>query len=85
MKILILKLGLLIFSLLFIVGVYKAIPTGTIIYRSFMAFLAVETLLVLMAVLFIKMTERQRKDEDEEFEEYAATEAAQEPAEKEVS
>ena len=81
MKILILKLGLLIFSMLFIVGVYKGIPTATIIYRSFMAFLAVETLLVLMAVLFIKMTARQRKDEDEEFEEYAATDAAQESTE----
>mgnify|MGYP003988364215 CR=1 FL=1 len=69
MKILILKLGLFIFSLLFVVGVYKQIPTDTILYRSFVAFLAIETMLVLMAVIFIKMTERMRRDEEDFFDE----------------
>ena len=73
MKTLILKLGLLMFSLAFIVGVYREIPTATLIYRSFVAFLVTETLLVAMAVVFIKLTESMRVDE-EEFEESAAAE-----------
>ena len=48
----------------------------TILYRSFVAFLAIETLLVVVAVLFIKMTERMRHDEDE-FEEEELTENAE--------
>ena len=68
MKALILKLGLLIFSVLFIAGVWRNIPTATLIFRSFVAFIAVETMLVLIAVTFIKMTEKIRKDLEEEEE-----------------
>ena len=68
MKALILKLGLLIFSVLFIAGVWRNIPTATLIFRSFVAFIAVETLLVLIAVSFIKMTEKIRKEIVEEEE-----------------
>ena len=83
MKILILKLGMFIFCLLFVVGVYKEIPTDTILYRSFVAFLAIETMLVIVAVLFIKMTERMRRDE-EEFDDAEYMESA-EPVEPEVT
>lgn len=69
MKALILKLGLLIFSVLFIAGVWRNIPTATLIFRSFVAFIAVETLLVLIAVSFIKMTEKIRREIVEEEEE----------------
>lgn len=69
MKILILKLGVLIFSFLFMIGVWLDIPTPTLVFRSFIAFLAIETLLVLMAVIFIKMTEKHRTEEFEEEEE----------------
>jgi len=69
MKILILKLGLLIFSLLFIAGVWRNIPTATLIFRSFVVFLVIETLLVLVAVIFIKMTERIRAEVEFEEEE----------------
>jgi hypothetical protein len=72
-----------IFCLLFVVGVYKEIPTDTILYRSFVSFLTIETLLVIVAVLFIKMTERMRRDE-EEFDEEEFTEGA-ETVESEVS
>ena len=68
MKILILKLGLLIFSLLFMAGVLRDIPTSTLIFRSFTVFLIVETLLVVVAVVFIKMTERMRAEMEEEVE-----------------
>jgi len=68
MKALILKLGLLIFSVLFIAGVWRNIPTATLIFRSFVAFIAVETLLVLVAVSFIKMTEKIRREPEEEEE-----------------
>ena len=68
MKALILKLGLLIFSVLFIAGVWRNIPTATLIFRSFVAFIAVETLLVLIAVSFIKMTEKIRREIVEEEE-----------------
>ena len=68
MKALILKLGLLIFSVLFIAGVWRNIPTATLIFRSFVAFIAVETLLVLVAVSFIKMTEKIRREIVEEEE-----------------
>ena len=71
MKILILKLGILIFSLLFMAGVWREIPTGTLIVRSFIVFLVVETILVLIAVIFLKMTERIRKEIEEEVEEKA--------------
>jgi len=76
MKALILKLGLLIFSVLFIAGVWRNIPTATLIFRSFVAFIAVETLLVLIAVSFIKMTEKIRREiveEEEESEEESGT------------
>jgi len=68
MKALILKLGLLIFSVLFIAGVWRNIPTATLIFRSFVAFIVVETLLVLVAVSFIKMTEKIRREIVEEEE-----------------
>jgi hypothetical protein len=68
MKILILKLGLLLFSLLFMAGVLRDIPTATLIFRSFTVFLAVETLLVFVAVVFIKMTEKMRVEMEEEME-----------------
>jgi len=68
MKALILKLGLLIFSVLFIAGVWRNIPTATLIFRSFVAFIVVETLLVLVAVSFIKMTEKIRREPEEEEE-----------------
>jgi len=78
MKALILKLGLLIFSVLFIAGVWRNIPTATLIFRSFVAFIAVETLLVLIAVSFIKMTEKIRREiveeEEESVEESGTTE-----------
>ena len=76
MKALILKLGLLIFSVLFIAGVWRNIPTATLIFRSFVAFIAVETLLVLIALSFIKMTEKIRRDiieEEEVLEEESGT------------
>jgi len=68
MKALILKLGLLIFSVLFIAGVWRNIPTATLIFRSFVAFIAVETLLVWIALSFIKMTEKIRREIVEEEE-----------------
>ena len=68
MKALILKLGLLIFSVLVIAGVWRNIPTATLIFRSFVAFIGVETLLVLVAVSFIKMTEKIRGEVVEEEE-----------------
>ncbi len=78
MKTLILKLGILIFSLLFMAGVWKEIPTGTLIVRSFIVFLAAETILVLIAVIFLKMTEKIRRDIEEDIEE---AEGKSEPAE----
>jgi len=80
MKALILKLGLLIFSVLFMAGVWRNIPTATLLFRSFVVFLAVETLLVLIAVVFIKMTENIRREYEEEMEEEAAAEESK-PAE----
>lgn len=80
MKILILKLGLLVFSLLFIVGVWRNISTATLIFRSFSVFLAIETLLVIVAVVFIKMTEKMRVEID--FEEEEAKTATEEKKEK---
>ena len=68
MKLLILKLGVLVFSFLFMLGVWKEIPTGTLVFRTFVVFLAIETILVLTAVVFIKMTEKIRKDIEEEME-----------------
>jgi uncharacterized membrane protein len=83
MKILILKLGLLIFSLLFIAGVWRNIPTATLIFRSFGVFLAIETLLVIVAVVFIKMTEKMRVEIDFEEEEKTVTEVKEEKVESE--
>ena len=78
MKALILKLGLLIFSVLFIAGVWRNVPVSTLVFRSFAVFLAVETLLVLIAVVFIKMTERIRREPEEEEEESAEESEASE-------
>ena len=75
MKTLILKLGILIFSFLFMVGVWLDVPTPTLIFRSFVAFLAIETMLVLVAVIFIKMTEKHRIEEFEEEEKEVKEEA----------
>ena len=69
MKILILKLGILMFSFTFLVGAIREMPVFTIVFRSFMAFLAIEGVLVLMAVVVIKITEQLREEEAEEYEE----------------
>ncbi len=82
MKTLILKLGILLFAFLFMIGVWLDIPTPTLIFRSFVTFLAIETTLVLVAVIFIKMTEKHRKEEfeDEEMEESGSSEEGGEAA-----
>ena len=69
MKILILKLGILAFTFTFLVGAFREIPLFTIVFRSFVAFLAIEGVLVLMAVVIIKVTEELRKEGEEETEE----------------
>ena len=66
MKVLIFKLGLLIFSFLVIIGGYLQLPLYTILLRSFVAFLVLETTLVLMALVYIKMTENIRVEFEEE-------------------
>lgn len=70
MKILILKLGILVFTLSFLVGALRDIPIFTVVWRSFSAFLAVEVVLVVMAVIIIKVTEQLRFEGREEEEEY---------------
>ena len=70
MKILILKLGILVFTLSFLVGALRDIPIFTVVWRSFSAFLAVEVVLVVMAVIIIKVTEQLRFAGREEEEEY---------------
>jgi len=69
MKILILKLGILVFTLSFLVGALRDIPIFTVVWRSFSAFLAVEVVLVVMAVIIIKVTEQLRFEgrEEEEY------------------
>ncbi|MCP4724337.1 MAG: hypothetical protein GY863_04855 [bacterium] len=66
MKILILKLGILMFAISFLVGAFREMEMFTIVMRSFVAFLAIEGVLVLMAVVIIKVTEELRTEEDEE-------------------
>lgn len=82
MKTLILKLGILLFAFLFMIGVWLDIPTPTLVFRSFVAFLAIETMLVLVAVIFIKMTEKHRREEfdEEEMEENGSSEERGEAA-----
>ena len=75
MKILILKLGLMIFMLLFMLGAWRELALSTVIFRSFVAFLVIETCLVLMAVVFIKMTEKIRVEAEEAYDEAEAEEA----------
>lgn len=67
MKILILKLGILVFALLVLIGGYLDLPLFTILLRSFIVFLVIETLLVLMAVVYIKTTEKLRVEHEEEY------------------
>ncbi len=67
MKILILKLGILMFTFTFLVGAIREMPVFTIVFRSFIGFLAVESVLVLMAVIIIKATEELRAEEEEEY------------------
>jgi len=50
-------------------GVWMDIPTDTLLLRSFIAFLGIETLLVFIAVVYIKMTEKMRVEEEEYEEE----------------
>lgn len=69
MKILIFKLGILIFALLVLVGGYLDLPLFTILFRSFVVFLIIETMLVLMAVVYIKTTENLRIEHEEEYSE----------------
>ena len=66
MKILILKLGVLMFTFSFLVGAFREMPLFTIVLRSFIAFLIFEGLLVLFAVVVIKITEEIRAEEEEE-------------------
>ncbi len=67
MKILILKLGVLMFTFSFLVGAFREMPIFTIVMRSFVAFLIFEGLLVLFAIVVIKTTENLRSEfEDEE-------------------
>ncbi len=67
MEILILKLGILMFTFTFLVGAIREMPVFTIVFRSFIGFLAVESVLVLMAVIIIKATEELRAEEEEEY------------------
>ncbi len=69
MKILILKLGVLMFAFSLIVGTYREMPVFTVVWRSFVAFLAVEGVLVLMAYVVIKATEQMRTDSEDDYEE----------------
>jgi len=69
MKILILKLGILAFTFTFLVGAFREVPLFTIVFRSLVAFLSIEGVLVLMAVIIIKATEELRKEGEEETEE----------------
>jgi hypothetical protein len=69
MKILILKLGILAFTFTFLVGSFREVPLFTIVFRSLVAFLSIEGVLVLMAVIIIKATEELRKEGEEETEE----------------
>ncbi len=66
MKILILKLGILMFAISFLVGAFREMEIFTIVMRSFVAFLAIEGVLVLMAVVIIKVTEELRTEEEDE-------------------
>ncbi len=68
MKILILKLGILMFTISFLVGTFREMELFTIVMRSFAAFLALEGVLVLMAVVIIKITEQLRTEEVDEAE-----------------
>lgn len=71
MKILILKLGILMFTFSFLVGAIREMPVFEIVLRSFIAFLVFEGLLVLFAVVVIKTTESLRTETeiDEDFSE----------------
>ena len=70
MKVLILKLGVLIFAFLVLIGGYLQLPLFTILLRSFIAFLVIESLLVTIALVYIKMTEKIRVEiEEDEYEE----------------
>jgi len=71
MKILILKLGVLAFTFTFLVGAFREMPLFTmgfdnLLFRSFTAFLGVEAVLVMMAVIIIKTTEQLRVETDDD-------------------
>ncbi len=68
MKVLILKLGVLMFAFLVMVGGYLRLPLYTILLRSFIVFLVLETLLVFIALIYIKMTEKIRVEHEEDEE-----------------
>ena len=54
------------FTFSFLVGALREMEIFTIVLRSFIAFLAFEGVLVLMAVVIIKITEQLRVEEDED-------------------
>jgi len=68
LKPLILKLGSLFFFFNFFVGISRNLSLFTAVFRAFISFLIFEGILVLMAVIFIKITESLREEEfAEEF------------------
>ena len=66
----ILKLGILMFTFSFLMGVFREMPLFTVVWRSFSAFLAIELVLVVMAALIIKVTEQLRTTAAKEEEKY---------------
>ncbi len=78
MKPLILKLGLLVFTVTFLVGTVRDLPVFTTVFRAFVVFLAFEGILVLMTVIFIKLTESLRQVDEEESEDTFSLEEVEE-------
>ena len=54
------------FTFLVMIGGYLRLPLYTILLRSFIVFLIVESLLVLIALVYIKMTEKIRVELENE-------------------
>ena len=69
MKPLIFKLGIMVFAISFLVGAFQGRPTFSIVFRSFIAFLAFECLMVVVTTIFIKITEELREEVEMEEEE----------------
>lgn len=70
MKILILKLGVLLFTFTFLIGIYNDRDMFSSVLRSFIAFLIFEGLLILFAVIIIKVTQSLQAAEEDEPEEF---------------